>query len=392
MARRTVFVSDLHIGTGAETNWYQKSVHEPLLKCFLRYLQQNSKNIDELVILGDWFDLWNYHPFCSPPSIKLILEQNPGLFERSSDGDFISLLDSMKIRYINGDHDMEVELRDLNNELSHRTDQRIFPGHGSDVEKGAVANTYYINDSIWAEHGHQHDLFNKPALNDENPMAPLPLGYFVARIYCHFLQKKIASTHRMDAACVSGGGDASFASFGVKLSDLVGQLLQQHKAGEKFNPARIILDLMMQHNRNNLLDFRIEGKGLKEVNTEGVARFYPGLITEENFYDALCEAEVAYDGLGHFARAHFRDNPHTKVVVMGHTHYAVINYFGNSKNHAFVNPGYFCPSQPDIRGHRALPGFVEIEKVPDGTLKIFQKAVAGQLPEDIIDVAGFRVL
>ena len=190
MKGRTVFVSDLHIGTGAETNWYQKSVHEPLLKNFLRYLQSGENHVDELVILGDWFDLWNYHPFSSPPDVALIMRQNPALFQRHVDGDFVSLLDAVKVRYINGDHDMEVELREVNRLLSALTDRRILPGHGSDLEKPALANTYYMNGSVWAEHGNQHDLFNKPSLNESNPLAPLPLGYFVSRIYCHYLQKK----------------------------------------------------------------------------------------------------------------------------------------------------------------------------------------------------------
>ena len=392
MASRTVFVGDLHIGSGAETNWYQKSVHEPLLKCFLRYLQENARNIDELVILGDWFDLWNYHPFCAPPSVALIMDQNPGVFQRQTDGDFISLLEEVRVRFINGDHDMEVELKDINQALASRSDQRVLPGHGHDHEKAAVANTYYLNDMIWAEHGHQHDLFNKPALNEENPMAPLPLGYFVARIYCHFLQKRIASTHRMDAACVAGCGNTSYDSFGIKLHDLIAQLMQQAHRGEKFNPARIILDLMLQHNRNNLLEFRVAGKGLAEVRTDGVARFYPNLITEDNFYEALCEAEVAYDGLGHFVRMHFLNNPHCKVAIMGHTHCPALSLCGNGKVHAYANPGHFCPSQPDIKDFRSLPGFVEVEKLDDGTCKVSQKAVRGIFPEDVVEVAALRVL
>lgn len=392
MARRTVFVGDLHIGSGAETNWYQKSVHEPLLKCFLRYLQDNSRNFEELVILGDWFDLWNYHPFCAPPTIGLIMDQNPGIFERQNDGDFISLLDKVPVRFINGDHDMDVELRDINVELSRRSDKKVLPGHGSDLEKAAVANTYYLRDAVWAEHGHQHDLFNKPALNDENPMSPLPLGYFVTRIYCHFLQKKIASLHRMDAACVAGCGNASYESYGIKLHDLISELMLQAHKGERFNPAKIILDMMLQYNRNNLLEFKVAGKSLAEVRTDGVARFYPNLITDENFYEALCEAEVAYDGLGHFVRTHFLANPHSKIAVMGHTHCPSLNLCGNASNHAYANPGHFCPSQPDIREHRALPGWVEIEPLDDGTYKIYQKAVAGILMEDIREVASLRVL
>ncbi|MBU1106745.1 MAG: hypothetical protein KKB51_08780 [Candidatus Riflebacteria bacterium] len=391
MLKRTVFVSDLHIGTGAETNWYQRSVHEPLLKNFLRYLQMGENHVEELVILGDWFDLWNYHPFSSPPDVALIMRQNPAIFTRHADGDFVSLLDTVKVRYVNGDHDMEVELREVNRVLSPLTDRRILPGHGSDPEKIALANTYYMQDEVWAEHGNQNDLFNKPSLSEANPLAPLPLGYFVARIYCHYLQKKIASIHRSDAASVAGCCSTSLENYGIRLPDLVKELLNQLKMGEKLNPAGIILDMMMQNNRNNLLEFKLGGKSLAEVNTTGIARFYPDLISEENFYDALCEAEVSFDGLAHFAREHFAENPHTRVVVMGHTHCALNMYCGSLKNHVFANTGYFCSAQPDIDSGLHMPGFVEIERFADGGMRVVQKVVGGAQSEDIKEISGLRI-
>ncbi|PKL45439.1 MAG: hypothetical protein CVV41_00145 [Candidatus Riflebacteria bacterium HGW-Riflebacteria-1] len=391
MQRRTVFVSDLHIGTGVDTNWYQKSVHEPLLKNFLRYVQSGENHIDELVILGDWFDLWNYPPFSSPPDLALIMRQNPAIFTRHADGDFVSLLDTVDVRYVNGDHDMEVELREVNRLLANLTDRKILPGHGSDNEKTALANTYYMQGAIWAEHGNQHDLFNKPSQNDANPLAPLPLGYFVTRIYCHYLQKRIASVHRSDAAAVAGCCETNLESFGIKLETLVQKLLNQLKKGEKLNPASIILEMMMQHNRNNLLEFKLGNASLAEVNTDGIARFYPDLINEDNFYDALCEAEVAFDGLTHFAREHVIRNPHTRVVVMGHTHSAHNMYCGSLKNHVFANPGYFCPPQPDIDTGLHLPGFIEVESFADGSMKVCQKVVSGTLSEDIREISALRV-
>lgn len=391
MSKRTVFVSDLHIGLGADTNWYQKNTHEPLLKNLLRYLQASENSVAELVILGDWFDLWNYHPFSSPPSVTTIMQQNPGIFTRQPDGDFISLLDKIHVRFINGDHDMEVELRDINDFLAPHTSQRILPGHGTDYQKAAIANTYYMQGPVWAEHGHQHDLFNKPALSEANPLAPLPLGYFVARIYCHLMQKRIASTHRRDAACVSGGGNAGYEGFGIKLPLLVQSMLKQIQRGEAPDPAQMVLDMMMQHNRSNLLDFKLTGKSLAEVNTTGIAKFYPDLVSVESFYDALCEAEVAFDGLSHFARAHFLENPHIKAIIMGHTHCVKTLFCGNAQNHIFANSGYFCPSRPDMAEGRALPAFVEVEPIADGSLKVTQKAISGLYPEDIREIACFRV-
>lgn len=391
MQGKTVFVGDLHIGTGVETNWYQKNVHEELLKNFLRYLQAAENHVDELVILGDWFDLWNYHPFSSPPDVALIMRQNPAIFQRQADGDFISLLDRVKVRYINGDHDMEVELREINRLIATLTDRKILPGHGNDFEKPALANTYYTEGAIWAEHGNQHDLFNKPSLTEANPLVPLPLGYFVTRIYCHYLQKRIASIHRSNAAAIAGCCSSNLEGYGISLEKLINALLKQLKNGIKPNPASIVLDMLMQHNRNNMLEFKLDNKNLSEVNTEDIARFYPDLITVENFYDALCEAEVAFDGLAHFAREHVAKNPQTRVVVMGHTHCALNMYCGSLKNHVFANPGYFCPPQPDIDSGLHLPGFVEVDSLSDGSMKVRQKVVNGTLAEDIRELSVLRV-
>ncbi len=387
MSKCTVFISDLHIGTGAETNWYQKDVHEPLLKSLLRYLLAAESRIEEVVILGDWFDLWNYEPCMVPPSIEQIMRQNPGVFSRQTDGDFISLLDRVRVRFVNGDHDMQAELSEINRQLAKQTFQRVFPGHGTDCEKSALANTYYLKDAVWAEHGHQHDLFNKPSISVTNPVAPLPLGYFVTRIYCHFLQKKIASTHRSHAACVISGGTSGYESFGARLPRLVEHLLLKLKNGEQPDAAKFVIEMMMQRNRSNFMEFCMPGGSDKEVNTEQIPQFYPDLVNYETFYDSICEAAVSFDGLGHFVRAHFNENPHARVVVMGHTHCVKTLVCGNGYRRIFANSGYFCPGQPDIKAGRVFPSFVEVERLADSGYKVRQKAVCGVFPEDVVETS-----
>ena len=195
----------------------------------------------------------------------------------------------------------------------------------------------------------------------------------------------------MNAACVAGCGSTSYDSFGIKLHDLIAQLMQQAHRGEKFNPARIILDLMLQHNRNNLLEFKVAGKSLVEVRTDGVARFYPNLITADNFYEALCEAEVAYDGLGHFVRMHFINNPHCKVALMAHTHCPTLSLCGNGKNHAYANPGYFCPSQPDIKNFVRCRALLKSKSSTMAPARSIRRPCAA-FSEDIVEVASLRVL
>ena len=55
-----VVISDVHIGTNAATNWYQRTVHEPYLVAALDWVVANAASIRELVLLGDLVDFWTY--------------------------------------------------------------------------------------------------------------------------------------------------------------------------------------------------------------------------------------------------------------------------------------------------------------------------------------------
>lgn len=71
-ARHVAVLSDVHIGDGTPTVWYQSGVHEPYLVAALDWVTQHADTFSEVVLLGDVVDQWSY-----PPSMAAIIEANP---------------------------------------------------------------------------------------------------------------------------------------------------------------------------------------------------------------------------------------------------------------------------------------------------------------------------
>ena len=78
MAKRyAVVLSDIHIGTNVPTCWYQKSVHEERLNAALATVAAQKNVRQEVLFLGDMFDMWTYPPSMRPPSMSNIIAANP---------------------------------------------------------------------------------------------------------------------------------------------------------------------------------------------------------------------------------------------------------------------------------------------------------------------------
>jgi UDP-2,3-diacylglucosamine pyrophosphatase LpxH len=387
MEKNQVFLTDLHIGTNHETNWYQKEFHQPILKSILSYLVKNGNQIEDVVILGDWFEQWNYPPHKKVPNLDAIFSMNPEIFTKSKDGgDFVTLMESINgnLRFINGDHDMLVELKDINKHFSKYTEKRVLPGHGKDLEKPAISNTYYLNGAVWGEHGHQYDLFHRPTSSMDNDCSPLPLGYFISRLYCHFLEKKISSMHRLNASCIADVSNSELSNLGVKFSTFVEKLIAQIQQNRPIDAAKIIIDQLMQFNRNFHMDFNLSHEGFGEVDSMKVPDLYNEIITLENFGEAIVSAEVAYSGLSKFAKKHFLKNPNCRVAVMGHTHKAELEICGSGKSHVYANAGFTCPSMPDVKSSNHRASFIIVNERESTGIDVTLKVVTDSPNLEII--------
>lgn len=390
MSSLTVFLSDLHIGTSAETNWFQRDLHTELIKSVLDFVMQNSEIVKDVVVLGDWFEFWNYPPESTIPTLEEVFARNPSLFSRSKDKrDFISVMEAINgnFRFINGEHDMLVRLQDLNSLFSRYTDKKVLPGHGNSVEKDPIANTYYNSGHVWAEHGNQHDLFNRPVLSDQNACRPLPFGYFLSRLFCFYLEKQISSMHRRDASCLSGCSGIGEKSLGMKAEEFFDEIIRKSIKERGFNSAQILLENLLSRNRSFEIEFNMKTEGFSEIHCSEVPDYFSGLISSDDLFESMHEAEVAYSGLGRFAQRHFCENPFSRVVIMGHTHHSRLEILGNGKPRVYVNNGYLCPSEKDMESGEQLPSFTVVKEVGSNQIEIRQKFLVGKTFE-VIDGPG----
>jgi len=171
---KTIFLSDIHIGTNAPTNLYQTSTCQTNLKRILKYIQDNSSQIKDVVILGDWIDLWMFPSSVVPPTVQQIMDANPQVFSVQSDGDFISCMDSIQgnLYYVNGNHDITVTEKDINDRFAPLSKKGKHVHCIHSTERAA----YYSSGAVYGEHGHWGSMVCRPYKGEK-----LPLGYYMTR-------------------------------------------------------------------------------------------------------------------------------------------------------------------------------------------------------------------
>ena len=173
---KIVTISDIHLGI--EDRYSETVENLPLLIRFLKRLQ-NTRDVRELVIAGDFLDEW-YLPVYYPRYTDQrqfymdVIANNQDVMDELN-----NVIDSgIKLVYVIGNHDMTLEADIL---------QEAIPGIVQAVDaKGLGA--YYTGDrnEIVIEHGHRYDVFSAPdtVTNAElagNDRTIFPAGYFYAR-------------------------------------------------------------------------------------------------------------------------------------------------------------------------------------------------------------------
>lgn len=378
MVNKTIFISDIHIGINTSTNWYQKEVHAKALKGCLSYILNHAQEICDVVILGDWFDQWTYSSSAVPPAVSQILESNQDLFSRRKDGsgDFVSIMETINgnLRFVNGNHDMLVELKDINSWISHHTDRKVFPGIGEDTAKAPGDNTYYQSDNakIYAEHGHLFDIFNKPANFSQNHYAPLPVGHFITRTVGDYVLKQLNDTHP-NSAYLKDSGDPGYQNVGCDLKVIIKTLKDLVLRGIEPNIAEIVLDLVLSFNETAKLDYNMQWYRGGCPSSDAIDQFYPGLFSLKDFYEDFQETEVSFKGLDHFAKQIFNKNSQTRVVVMGHTHDYQLVWSGRQSDPVYMNSGFYCASLPDMNQKTKMLTFVEVIETDNTSITVNEK-------------------
>ena len=174
---KTLFVSDIHLSEKKPWAWFDVEEEGPYLIDFFQYVKQRyetEKDIKELVLLGDIFDLWVSPHDKEPISFdKILKDQEAVLSSIKKTGKKVPML------YVNGNHDFRVDREMLENALGPKV-QHI--------------GNHYRRRNIHAEHGHQYALFNRPDPKNASP-ENLPLGYYISRLHASLGKSRQAKVH-----------------------------------------------------------------------------------------------------------------------------------------------------------------------------------------------------
>lgn len=338
-----IFISDLHIGINAETNLYQKETHEKALKKVLKFIESNCEKINNVVILGDWIDLWMYKTTAKPQKIKSdesninevlpiaqqIFEQNPGIFaddNKDGMGNFVSCFNKIKGKfyYVNGNHDISLTEDEITDYFKDKVNDWD--------EKFEYCGDTYFDNKVHGEHGHFFSMVCKP-IDDNQSVTPLtdtenedlPFGYFMTRLAA---DADVKAPEDMTEKLTSYTSEGD--SFSTSMLKTITDQYNSSKKDKKDKKDYIHFDFTMpsgfSKNAKLVAEMFHDIDGEFDLNT---------FLNTDGVLGTLGLAPQAKDIL----KNHARD---VNVVVMGHTHNATICE-GN-----YVNSGYLCGERKSL--------------------------------------------
>lgn len=331
-----VVLSDIHIGDGCRTVWYQPSIHDAYLGGICSWIVANAATIREVVLLGDVMDTWTQPCYRKPPTFTEIIKANQQIFGPA--GFFGKVLDAIDgaVTYVPGNHDMDVTAADVASIVSAG-------GHAMKF----VSGTYYpLGDHdhrIALAHGNEFTMFNAP--DPMSPRAPIPVGHFVTRMVAGYWDRNLAEGQTV--ATLKGQG----APNGLDIAGILKGIVFKQSVGI----TKAMLDSVAKQTQTpaDQQFMFADGTtiGLPEVYTaydglfgRWIANAGGGLLgLQVAGKSALADARAYY--MGWFAQRHaFQVG--ARVIILGHTHTPIAGLDTTLVNYA--NSGFECPSSDDV--------------------------------------------
>ncbi len=370
---KIIIISDVHIGSNERTNWYQDSVHRPYLECALKYIRDNSEDVQELILLGDLVDQWMYVSDMEPPSFEKIKAQNPYIFGgKLEDGtvvtgalvDTVNALGDGRTVFLNGNHDMMIspeEIRSISPKIKAAGIVYEPPGG-----KGQVVCT----------HGHIYSIFCAPdVLEYPSGLKGLPLGHFVSRFASRWCLQKLEKDYQSDdtAANMPDTGNPNGALFDAEEGlAIIKDILEWLEKQSDLSLSKLVMDGLLKATGN--VDKEIILSNGNRIHAADVPKIYHKVYADYpkstglkkiHFGEFAAEFALgetdASGSLSHFA-AELAET--YRIVALGHTHVPVDKddhfiVFGDA---LYANSGFVCPSIPDMmKKDGKVPSFTEIE-------------------------------
>lgn len=321
MSKRTkrYFISDIHLGLGKSTDWYQKSEHEGHLVAALEHVTAEPAAKD-LVLLGDIFDTWMSDLGTAPPTTKQIIEADHDPVWKAL-GKACNAVEN--VFYLNGNHDMHTGEEDLEL-LQKRT------GASKPIHRVAA----YQAGLLYAEHGSRFAMFNATD-RMHDPHEGLPLGYYVTRM--------LAGSRSYTSPKALLGYVDDLLEAAVTTRTLSQSLIEALMEEQELKPDNVFV---VSPPRRSLTIGEVQQR---------YSALFDRWVEKFGYYYAIQAIRGEMNSLGWFADRLCGKRGY-KLVVFGHTHEAMEDRDGFFRaNRAYVNSGYFCGK---------VPTFVEVDKLP----------------------------
>lgn len=379
---KIVVISDIHLGIKDE---YSETIENipPLLE-FLQRLQ-NTKDVRELVIAGDFLDEW-YLPVYYP-SYKDQEQFYRDVIDNNQDivTEFNKVTESgIKLVYVVGNHDMTLEeevLKEAIPKIEYKQDAR---GLGY----------YYTGDrqEIAIEHGHRYDVFSAPdtVTNAEltgNDETIFPAGYFYARYAATWVLEERPVVEK-DLPVITNIPDKSnMDQYGAYLYYMVIKSVTEHLT-PKERPDEKIFDIRVSgfNDAYTFLDFypceQEDGTISAPVLFRNIQRTWDERQTINNVkvHNSFLEAVAGTTDWDYFfrqAKNQYLDNQdeNIDVVVFGHTHMPDLHDLGN--NTYYANSGTWVDNNTVYP--EATRTFAVITTGAKDEVKLYSYEVSGAL-------------
>lgn len=383
---KIVVVSDIHLGI--EDKYTETLNNLPLLIEFLQRMQ-NTKDVRELVIDGDFLDEWFlpvYYPSYTDQKqfYQDVIANNQDVFEELN-----KVIDSgVKLVYVPGNHDMTLEADILQEAIPKLIQARDTKGLGR----------YQTGDrnEIVIEHGHRYDVFSAPdtVTNEElcgNKNTIFPAGYFYARYAATWVLEGRPSVKK-DLPVITDVPDKSDTDqygayvYYALLRDISARMTPKEDLNEKifdmhisgFDDSYTYLDFYPAKQEDGTISAPVLYKNIQRTWDE--RQKINNIKIPVSFTEALTEAKD-WEYFMRQAKTQYLDNPNEKVdvVIFGHTHVPRYQDMGDGKY--YLNDGTWIDHNTDYP--EATRTFAVITTADKDTAALYQYAEDGS----VVDIA-----
>ncbi|NLT35007.1 MAG: metallophosphoesterase [Gaiellales bacterium] len=341
---RIVVISDLHLGIA--DSYSETVTNRALLVEFLKRLQ-NTKDVRELVIAGDFLDAWflpvSYTSYTDEEQFyRQVIANNQVVIDEMN-----SVADSgIKLVYVIGNHDMTLEKEILQQAIPNIEQATDAKGLGA----------YYTGDrnEIVIEHGHRYDVFSAPDTVSNaklcgNDDTILPAGYFYARYAATWVLQGHPEVAKELPAVANVPDHTDTDQYGAYIyysvlksiservtpnESLDEKIFDMHIAG--FDDAYTYLDFFPAEQADGTISAPVL---FQHIQRTWDARQKLNNVKVHNTFIEAVSGTLNWDYFFAQAKAQYIDNPDETVdiIVFGHTHVPALRNIGDGAY--YINTG-----------------------------------------------------